>query len=48
MTEDRFHTDKDGDRSIEEIAEELGEVAVSDGFLEETEVEKGEQFGYEK
>lgn len=43
---ERFHTDEDGDRTIEEIAEELGEVEVSEGFLKEKEVEKGEQFGY--
>lgn len=29
------------------IAEEIGTVEVSDGYLREIEVEKGEQFGYD-
>lgn len=35
------------DSTLDEIAERLGTVEVSDGFLEEKEVEKGEQFGYD-
>lgn len=36
-----------GNDELDKIAEELGEVEVSEGHLKETEVEKGEQFGYD-
>jgi hypothetical protein len=37
----------DDTNTLDEIAEGLGEVKVSNNYLEEVEVEKGEQFGYD-
>jgi hypothetical protein len=37
----------DGGDGLDAIAEEIGEVEVSDGHLREIEQETGEQFGYD-
>jgi hypothetical protein len=37
----------DGDSGLDDIAADIGTVEVSDGYLAETEVETGEQFGYD-
>jgi hypothetical protein len=36
-----------GDDDLDAIAEEIGDVAVSDGYFERADVPRGEQFGYD-